>query len=193
MARWLTEYLAHLGLSAPLRSAATMQPYDHATGRHRSGCTGAQLQESVWKGRVGTPGAGKTTPACLGVRKALPSSRGFFELQQGRRRPPRFAAMSTSPAAAPCPPLTQSRNHAAGRHPMRRRSCRGYGVEAGAGFAVARSAVRTRSAQLRHRPSLIPDLPHRARWRWVWHGARMPGSGLQRQLRRQGFCRRRPC
>ena len=93
-------------------------------------------------------GGWKNYPGLRCDQKAPPSSRGFFELEQGRRRPPRFAAMSTSPAAAPCPPLTQSRNHAAGRHPMRRRSCRGYGVEAGAGFAVARSAVRTRSAQL---------------------------------------------
>ena len=192
MARWLPEYLAHLGLSAPLRSAATMQPYDHATGRHRSGCTGAQLQESVWKGRVGTPGAGKTTLACLGVRKAPPSSRGFFELEQGRRRPPRFAAMSTSPAAAPCPPpnaITKPRGwtppHATAQL-QRVWGCDMRGVRSGK--VSCSNPLSSATA-----PSLIPDLPHWARWRWVWHGARMPGSGLQRQLRRQGFCRRRPC
>ncbi len=45
-----------------------------------SGCTVAQLQESVWRGGVGTLGAGNYTLACLGVRKALPVSRSFLEL-----------------------------------------------------------------------------------------------------------------
>jgi hypothetical protein len=98
-------------------------------------------------------GGWKNYPGLRCDQKAPARFAQFFGVGAGRRRPPRFAAMSTSPAAAPCPPLTQSRNHATGRHPMRRRSCRGYGVEAGAGFAMARSAVRTRSAP-------PPPFPH---------------------------------
>ena len=52
-----------------------------------SGCTVAQLQESVWRG-VGTLGAGKYSPACLGVREALSVSRGFLELLAGPLRSP---------------------------------------------------------------------------------------------------------
>jgi len=57
-----------------------LQPRNHATGLHRSGCTVAQLQKSVWKAARLPGGAGKTTPACDGVRKAPPASRVFLEL-----------------------------------------------------------------------------------------------------------------
>ena len=56
-----------------------LQPRNHATGRYRSGCTVAQLQESVWRG-VGTREAGKTPPDCCPVGIGLPKSAQFLEL-----------------------------------------------------------------------------------------------------------------
>lgn len=39
-------------------------------------------------GGLGSPGAGKTTPACDGVKKALPDTRSFLELMAGHLRSP---------------------------------------------------------------------------------------------------------
>ena len=49
--------------------------------KHRTGSAGFWI-------RVGTRGAGKTTPACDGVRKPLPDMRSFLELMAGHLRSP---------------------------------------------------------------------------------------------------------
>ena len=140
---------------------------------------------------VRTLGAGKTTPACLGVRKPQPVSRGFLELEQGVEGSPGLPRCLLAPQLRPAPsdaiakPRSWSPPHATAQ--LRRVwGCGRRGVRNGK--VSCSNPLSSATA-----PSLIPDLRHRARWRWVWHGARMPGSGLQRQLRRQGFCPRRPC
>ena len=48
-------------------------------------------------------GGWKNYPGLRCDQKAPARFAQFFGVGAGRRRPPRFAAMSTSPAAAPCP------------------------------------------------------------------------------------------
>ena len=95
-------------------------------------------------------GGWKNYPGLRCDQKAPARFAQFFGVGAGRRRPPRFAAMSTSPAAAPCP---LSRNHETTQ--LVATPCDGAVAE-GMGLRHARGSQWQgqlfEPAQLRHRP-----------------------------------------